>query len=69
MIATELYTPSIIIAAGFSGLILACELQRKLQFDEYVVYDRGPDSGGILHLNKRSYHAIGSSSCGNSAAS
>jgi cation diffusion facilitator CzcD-associated flavoprotein CzcO len=47
-----LYSDVVIIGAGFSGINLACQLQRKLGFTEYVIYDRAPDLGGAWSANK-----------------
>lgn len=58
MIATETYTPVIVIGAGFSGLIVACQLQRKLHLDDYAVYDRAPDFGGTWQANQCAYEPV-----------
>ena len=34
-----------IIGAGFSGINIACQLQRKLGVTDYVIYDRHPTLG------------------------
>ncbi|RFU35024.1 hypothetical protein B7463_g1287, partial [Scytalidium lignicola] len=47
-----LYNDVVIIGAGFSGINLACQLQRKLGFTDYVIYDRAPDLGGAWSANK-----------------
>ncbi|PVH67664.1 FAD/NAD(P)-binding domain-containing protein [Cadophora sp. DSE1049] len=47
-----LYNDVVIIGAGFSGINLACQLQRKLNFTDYVIYDRGYDFGGTWSSNK-----------------
>ncbi|OQE44654.1 hypothetical protein PENCOP_c002G02552 [Penicillium coprophilum] len=36
----------IIIGGGFSGLAMACQLQRTLNLDDYVIYDRNSGIGG-----------------------
>jgi cation diffusion facilitator CzcD-associated flavoprotein CzcO len=47
-----LYNDVVIIGAGFSGINLACQLRRKLNFTDYVIYDRAPDFGGTWSANK-----------------
>ena len=47
-----LYNDVVIIGAGFSGINLACQLQRKLNFTDYVIYDRGYNLGGTWSSNK-----------------
>ena len=47
-----LYNDVVIIGAGFSGINLACQLQRKLNFTDYVIYDRGYEFGGTWSSNK-----------------
>ncbi|OKP13540.1 Baeyer-Villiger monooxygenase [Penicillium subrubescens] len=39
-------TKVIVIGAGFSGLAMACQLQRKLNCDDFTIYDRSPAPGG-----------------------
>jgi cation diffusion facilitator CzcD-associated flavoprotein CzcO len=46
------YSDVVIIGAGFSGINLACQLQRKLGFTDYVIYDRAPSFGGTWAANK-----------------
>jgi cation diffusion facilitator CzcD-associated flavoprotein CzcO len=46
------YNDVVIIGAGFSGINLACQLQRKLGFTDYVMYDRAPTFGGTWAANK-----------------
>jgi len=41
-----------IIGAGFSGLAMACQLQRKLNCDDYVIYERSSSPGGAWWANK-----------------
>ncbi|KAJ5537043.1 hypothetical protein N7513_010229 [Penicillium frequentans] len=41
-----------IIGAGFSGLAMACQLQRKLKCDDYVIYERSSAPGGAWWANK-----------------
>jgi cation diffusion facilitator CzcD-associated flavoprotein CzcO len=45
------HTPVIIIGAGFSGLITACQLQRKLNLTDYTIYERSNDYGGTWSAN------------------
>ncbi len=40
-----------IIGAGFSGINIACQLQRKLGVTDYVIYDRASDFGGTWFAN------------------
>ncbi|KAG9241803.1 hypothetical protein BJ878DRAFT_518774 [Calycina marina] len=49
---STLYNDVVIIGAGFSGINLACQLQRKLNFSDYVIYDRGHDLGGTWSSNR-----------------
>ncbi len=46
------YSDVVIIGAGFSGINLACQLQRKLGFTDYVIYDRADSYGGAWNANK-----------------
>ncbi|KAJ5364366.1 uncharacterized protein N7496_010079 [Penicillium cataractarum] len=45
-------TNVIVIGAGFSGLAMACQLQRKLNCDDYTIYDRSSAPGGAWWANK-----------------
>ncbi|KAJ5895919.1 uncharacterized protein N7473_005318 [Penicillium subrubescens] len=45
-------TKVIVIGAGFSGLAMACQLQRKLNCDDFTIYDRSPAPGGAWWANK-----------------
>lgn len=49
---TTRFNEVLIIGAGFSGLTMACQLQRKLKHFDYVLYDRGSDMGGTWWANK-----------------
>lgn len=51
------YSDMVIIGAGFSGINLACQLQRKLNFTDYVIYDRATDFGGTWSANKCKRHS------------
>ena len=42
----------IIVGAGFSGLAIACQLKRKLHFDQYAIYDRAEGIGGAWFANQ-----------------
>ncbi|RAL00084.1 flavin-containing monooxygenase [Aspergillus ibericus CBS 121593] len=42
----------VIIGAGFSGLTMACQLQRKLNHFDYVIYERSAEIGGTWWANK-----------------
>lgn len=46
------FTKVVVIGAGFSGLTMVCQLQIKLNCDEYVIYDRGSAPGGAWWANK-----------------
>ncbi|KAF2875790.1 hypothetical protein BDV95DRAFT_281774 [Massariosphaeria phaeospora] len=41
----------VIIGAGFGGLVMACELNRKLNFNDFVIYERNSGIGGTWHEN------------------
>jgi len=56
------YTPVIIIGAGFSGLITACQLQRKLNLTDYTIYERSNDYGGTWSANTCKYSNLQSPS-------
>ncbi|KAJ5177692.1 FAD/NAD(P)-binding domain-containing protein [Penicillium coprophilum] len=45
----------IIIGGGFSGLAMACQLQRTLDLDDYVIYDRNSGIGGTWWANTCSF--------------
>ncbi|KAJ5109098.1 hypothetical protein N7456_005773 [Penicillium angulare] len=45
-------TKVIVIGAGFSGLATACQLQRQLDCDDFVIYDRASAPGGAWWANK-----------------
>lgn len=45
----------VIIGAGFSGIDIACQLQRKLGSTDYVVYDRASALGGAWTANRCKY--------------
>ncbi|KAJ6143365.1 hypothetical protein N7471_002818 [Penicillium samsonianum] len=42
----------LIIGAGFSGLAAACQLRRKHNCDDYIIYDRSSAPGGTWWANK-----------------
>ncbi|KAJ5128926.1 hypothetical protein N7448_002634 [Penicillium atrosanguineum] len=46
------FSKVIVIGAGFSGLAMACQLQRKLNCDDYTIYDRSAAPGGAWWANK-----------------
>jgi cation diffusion facilitator CzcD-associated flavoprotein CzcO len=48
----RLYSDVVIIGAGLSGIGMACQLQRKLRFTDYVIYDRAAELGGAWAANK-----------------
>jgi cation diffusion facilitator CzcD-associated flavoprotein CzcO len=41
----------IIIGGGLGGLDFGCELKKKLQFHDFVIYDRNPALGGTWYDN------------------
>ncbi|KAI9046091.1 flavin-containing monooxygenase [Aspergillus affinis] len=41
----------VIIGAGFGGLAMACELKRKLNFHDFIIYERNPGLGGTWYDN------------------
>ncbi|KFA70746.1 hypothetical protein S40288_09221 [Stachybotrys chartarum IBT 40288] len=41
----------IIIGAGFGGIDMACALKRKLNFENFIIYDRNSDIGGTWYDN------------------
>jgi hypothetical protein len=45
------FTKVIIVGAGFSGLGMACQLQRMLKCHDYVIYDRSLEIGGTWSVN------------------
>ena len=45
-----------IIGAGFSGINIACQLERKLGVTDYVIYDRASDFGGTWFANRCETH-------------
>lgn len=46
------FTRVVIIGAGFSGVAMACQLQRKLGCNDYAIYDRSPSPGGTWWANQ-----------------
>lgn len=47
-----LYNDVVIIGAGFSGINMACQLQRQLGVTDYVIYDRAKGMGGAWQANQ-----------------
>ncbi|OJJ96027.1 hypothetical protein ASPACDRAFT_126288 [Aspergillus aculeatus ATCC 16872] len=45
-------TTVIIIGAGISGLVTACQLKRTYNLDNYCIYDRQPGVGGTWWVNR-----------------
>ncbi|PLN77262.1 hypothetical protein BDW42DRAFT_177169 [Aspergillus taichungensis] len=43
----ELFIPIIIIGAGMSGIAAGCQLKEKLGFDQFRIFDRQAEPGGI----------------------
>ena len=41
----------VIIGAGLAGLDMGCELKRKLNFHDFVIFDRNPALGGTWYDN------------------
>lgn len=46
------FIPVIIIGGGFSGLTMGAQLKRKLNFEDYILYERSPDMGGTWWANR-----------------
>lgn len=46
-----LYNDVVIIGAGFSGINFACQLQKQLGLDNYLIYERGSAIGGTWSVN------------------
>lgn len=49
------FTKVIIVGAGLSGLTMAHHLKKKLDCDDYVIYDRNSEFGGTWLVNKCTY--------------
>ncbi|KAH8646864.1 hypothetical protein BX600DRAFT_420747 [Xylariales sp. PMI_506] len=47
-----LYSDVVIIGAGFSGINVACQLQRKLGVTDFIIYERASDFGGAWFANQ-----------------
>lgn len=47
-----LYNDVVIIGAGFSGVNMACQLQRQLGVTDYVIYERAQELGGAWQANQ-----------------
>lgn len=56
--ANRPFTKVVVIGAGFSGLTMACQLQRRLNCNDYVIYDRSPAPGGTWWANKCSLASL-----------
>ncbi|KAE8337339.1 hypothetical protein BDV24DRAFT_154412 [Aspergillus arachidicola] len=41
----------VIIGAGFSGLVVACQLKQQLNCDDFIIYDRAATLGGTWAAN------------------
>jgi cation diffusion facilitator CzcD-associated flavoprotein CzcO len=41
----------VIIGAGIGGIDMACALKRKLDFDDFIIYDRNAGIGGTWYDN------------------
>lgn len=50
----------VIIGTGIGGLDMACGLKQKLNFHDFVMYDRNPALGGTWYDNncKSTFQAI-----------
>ena len=46
------YYPVVIIGAGETGLALACQMKRKLGFDQFRIFDRQSRIGGTWWINQ-----------------
>jgi NADPH-dependent glutamate synthase beta subunit-like oxidoreductase len=46
------YSDVVIIGAGFSGINVACQLQRQLGVSDFTIYDRADEIGGAWAANK-----------------
>ncbi|XP_014553636.1 hypothetical protein COCVIDRAFT_107170 [Bipolaris victoriae FI3] len=42
----------VIVGCGFGGLVMACQLKRRLQFNDFVMYERNAGLGGTWHHNR-----------------
>lgn len=59
MASTELpLVPIIIIGGGFSGLAMGAQLKRKLDFEDYIIYERSPNLGGTWSANTCALFAV-----------
>ncbi len=47
-----LFSHVVIIGAGFSGINMACQLQRKFRTTDYIIYERESGFGGAWFANK-----------------
>jgi ribulose 1,5-bisphosphate synthetase/thiazole synthase len=45
------FTTVAIIGAGFSGLGTACQLKRRLNFDDFAIFERDSGLGGTWRAN------------------
>lgn len=45
------FVPVVIIGGGMSGIAMACQLNRKLGFTDYIIYDRAEGIGGTWWMN------------------
>jgi cation diffusion facilitator CzcD-associated flavoprotein CzcO len=45
------FTTVAIIGAGFSGLGIACQLKKKLNFTDFMIFERSSGLGGTWRSN------------------
>jgi len=43
--------PIVIAGAGESGIAMACQLKKKLGFDQFKIFDRQGGIGGTWYIN------------------
>jgi len=47
----------VIIGAGLGGLAMGCELKRKLNFHDFIIYERNEGLGGTWYDNNCTPHS------------
>lgn len=48
----------VIIGAGIGGIDMACALKRKLDFHDFVIYDRNAGIGGTWYDNDCTFFSV-----------